>query len=263
MPSLRLTAEAVANTHTHDQAVAHIKTLRPRGQYQSYDGCEFWGEHRNRAILLYALISRPGTIFNLVESVELPDVSKLYVFLREWKIAFKAFLPAPSVEATGEDHRVEKGTLSYDGERYWLTLPTGRKFAVRYTFYNEWVIERDSGPDLTLTHALDAAEEADMHLTFGGVPIGREELLEHLEVYAHAFTKSAIQPHRLIPGEYLVPRDVVSGLFGERATLAAIARHNRCLCTYWSDASFCCGLVTHNPTAPEGCEDFHALEADA
>jgi hypothetical protein len=247
-----------ARHHTHDTAVTQILDTRPRGQRESFSGCVYWGNTQNRALLLYALLSRPGTVSEFAKHVGLPDVSKLYVFLREWGIAFKCFMPAPRVQARGNE-RIVEGRLSFHNDTYTLHAQ-GRTYTVRYTEWGEWVIDNDPGPDLTLSHAFHAVQyhqDAPQSYTCAR-DLPQDVLVRELNVLSMHYTGHGIKPHPSIRGERIIPERTLVYVFGKEAVRKAMSATNRCRCQFWDDRSMTCGLLARRQ-AP--CEDFVPLEA--
>lgn len=246
-PSLDAHARDVAQRFTHRQAVKYLLAARPTGQTQAFNASAFWSGNggRNRAILLVALLTREGTITELVNQDGaprlLPDVSKLYTFLREWGIDYKAFDPPPRIDAIGLDHRIVRGRLEHHAGAYHLRAGA-RRLPLTYQPWGEWTLASDPGPDVPLAtaqHAARLAGHASDALTL------HHACLHHS---GHGLANLAL------------PRTALDDILGADHVEAAMILSNRCRCQYWDDQNRRCGLEARRPTIPVTCPDYTPLE---
>lgn len=168
-------------------------------------------------------------------------MSKLYTFLREWGIDFKAFEPPPRIDAIGTDHRVVRGKLEHDAGTYYLRAGA-RRLPLTYQPWGEWTLANDPGPDVPLTTAQHAARLA-------GRP--SDALTLHRACLHHA-------GHGL--ANLALPRHALDTILGPDHVEAAMILANRCRCQYWDDQNRQCGLEARRPTIPTICPDYTPLE---
>lgn len=252
-------AQRLAKTSTHLDIIRYLYINRPRGQMASFDGCAFWEDWHNRLMLLLALISRPGTVSDFTRHAGIPD-EKPYTYLREWGLEFRSFTPPPRITASGEGRAVQ-GQLRYNVKTnaYYLH-DNGRDFQVQYHPYprDEWTIVYDSGPDLTLAHALLAARACTRPvLVRAPSAVHKAALIEQLDMYSRVTSGANVVVGKT-DDEGRVPLRVLMDVFGHDAVEYATAKQNRCGCQYWDDVSGACGLTGKRPTSR--CEDFEPLE---
>jgi hypothetical protein len=254
-PHLKRAVETlVVSGIEHETAVRILRNARPRGQARSFEACEYWGDWKHRVLLLYALLTRRGTVSQFAREIGLTHESKLYVFLREWHIDFRCFTPPPKVSAVG-DYRTLTGTLHAVGEGYELQAD-GRRLPVRYTRWREWRIIGDPGPDVTLEHALRAAAASTRAPAWSRGELGT--FTANLDRESRTLTGHGIVPHPHLPDRHLVPERAVRELFGEAALEHALRHLNRCQCQFWNDRNLTCGLAS--VPEPKPCDDHLPLE---
>lgn len=249
---------------SHDGAIDFIKRARPRGQEYSFEGSSFWKNWDYRATLIMGLLSRTGTVEHYAaEELDLPD-SKIYVFLREWLVAFKCLSPAPRIEEVEGLNGDLEGSLTWDGTRYRLKTttrtytvvwhPWGRTTKNDKKELGSWTAIDDPGEDVSTSvvpHAASYAATQGFNLLHY---VSTDQLLAELDVYSRIVHK---QPTLSIGKDKLIPKQVLVDLFGLQATERACAALNKCGCIFWDDGVGSCGLYEGQN---EPCEDFAALE---
>lgn len=247
MPELVAQVLEAVHRFTYAEALALVRTHRPRGEERSREASAFWADFRGVAV--YALLARPEGVAEVERGLGL-STSVLYHLLTDWKIRFLAFSAPPKILASGIGGEYE-GHLSFSGDRYWLTLPDGAVHEVKYAHWDGWLVLNDSGPVVTAAHAVRAARLA-------GSQRLRQDMVRGFAVLAQS-RGLRVLAHPHIPGEVLIPLTLVSEVYGPGPALAALRELNHCHCAFWSDALGKCAFA-HKEHRGSDCPDFAQLE---
>ncbi len=274
MKALRRQVEEVAESYTHRSAVAQLRRTRPRGQESSYDGVEFWGNIKNKALLLLALLTRPGSRIAVELDIGLPE-TKTCQFLREWGVKYLC-LPSNTLWVPNNFRDKERppgyrGFICYEGRvvfknGLYLLKTATRSYTLRYSQDGVWVFQDEPIPDLTFSHVL-YLEDIDLNACNLSTPLfsgflNETKLIAQLDQESRSLTnnKYGVVPHPQREGDFLVPKEAVAKVYGHQAVECAAEALNPCRCTYWDDERLTCGVDKLRP-APH-CEDYHPLDEE-
>lgn len=226
-----------------------IAQNRPRNRHNSSLAASFWQE--NRALLLYALLTRPGAISELATNyLGLQGETMLYRYVtQQWGLKYRCCDPPQLHRQFIDGVGYVEGRMTWDSKHdaYRLESHGHRSYLLKWSPNRDFYTLDYLQGDVTLDHL--AALEPH---------IPQAQLLT--DIIAFCDDAGLPPPERTKGGSWRVDERVALQVY-QRPPETLLAARNPCNCQWFDDATGKCGIHPKlKPHEIKPCEDWAELE---